>query len=783
VSSASPHNLPLQLTSFVGREREIAEVERLLGTTRLLTLTGAGGSGKTRLASEVAARVWGDYTDGVWLVELAALADPALVPQAVATALGVREAPGRTFTEALVAYLRPRCLLLILDNCEHLVAACAQLAEALLRAVPGLRILATSREALGNSGETAWWVPSLRIPEAELQPRYTPDAKLDAGTSELLAHEAVRLFVERATTARTDFHLTDRNAPAVAEICRRLDGIPLAIELAAARVRVFSVAQIAARLDDRFRLLTGGRRTALPRHQTLRATVDWSYNLLAAPEQALLRRLSVFAGGWTFEAVEAVGAGEGIARYAVLDLLTSLVDKSIAIAEEQRGAVRYRLLETIRQYARDKLREADEAERTQGCHLDYFLRLAEAAEPELRGPSQLAWLDRLEADHDNLRAALEWGLVTDGEAALRVSGALAWFWWVRSYVDEGRRWLARALEAAPGPPAARLRALYGEGWLAHIQRDAPTARRRFEESLAIARELGDRWAEAWVLHHLGRVAYFANDAATARARGEESLAAAEASGDDGLIAWALHLLGLAAHIAADYAAAQAYYDRSLQIRQRLGYQEGISILHHLLGIAAFREGDLVQAHARYREALAINRDLGSPWHVLVLLADFSSLAAAQGQPERAVRLAGAAQAMSEWYQAPPIPLTEALLAEGLALARPALGEAGYAAAWAEGRALSLEQSIAEALAMEAAPPPISPARPAPTRLKAYPAGLTAAEVRVLRLLARGRSTKDIAGELVVTVSTVDRHITHIYDKIGARNRASAASFALKHGLV
>jgi non-specific serine/threonine protein kinase len=362
--NGAPNNLPLPVTSFIGREREIDEVKRLLATTRLLTLTGAGGCGKTRLALEVAADALGAYPDGVWLVELAALADPrsalvpALVPWAVASAVGARERPGSTVTDSLVDHLRTRTLLLVLDNCEHVVGAAAQLVDALLRSCPGLRILATSREALGSAGETTWRVPSLAAP-----PR---SAAGELPLEHLTRYEAVRLFVDRARAALPGFAVTDQSAPALAEICRRLDGIPLAIELAAARVRVFSVEQIAARLDDRFRLLTAGQRTAMPRRRTLRATVDWSYALLSEPERALLRRLSVFAGGWAFEAAEAVAAGDGIHPYAVLDLLAQLVDKSLVIAEELRGAVRYRLLETIRQYARDRLPEAGEAERSEG---------------------------------------------------------------------------------------------------------------------------------------------------------------------------------------------------------------------------------------------------------------------------------------------------------------------------------------------------------------------------------------------------------------------------------
>jgi predicted ATPase/DNA-binding CsgD family transcriptional regulator len=774
---ATPNNLPLQLTSFIGREREIDQVERLLGTTRLLTLTGAGGCGKTRLALQVAATAAtgvapGAYSDGVWLGELAALADPALVPQAVVSALGAREVPGATVTDSLVEYLRDRTVLVVLDNCEHVVGAAAELADALLRNCPGVRILATSREPLGGAGETTWRVPSLAVPPGS----GTDDLALE----QLTAYEAVRLLVDRAVAALPGFAVTAENASALAEICRRLDGIPLAIELAAARVRAFSVEQIAARLDDRFGLLTAGQRTALPRQQTLRAAVDWSYTLLSEPERTLLRRLSVFGGGWTFEAAEAIAASDGIHTHAVLDLLPQLVDKSLVIAEEHRGAARYRLLETIRQYARDRLREAGEADRTRDRHLAYFLALAEESEPKLRGPEDRRYVVRLEEEHANLRLALEWALTRSpgGDTALRLSGALTWFWWLRSYHDEGRRWLARALAATPDRSAARMKALHSAGWLAHHQRHLDVARELLGESLLIARELNDRWTIALVLHHLGRVAYFDEDPATARSLGEDSLAAAEEVGDPWLIAWALHLLGLAAYIAAEYPKARAYYSRSLEIRRELGNQEGIGILLQLLGVVAVRQGDLGRAYELYREGVAVIHLVLGPWGLRMPLAGFAHIAALRGEPRRAVRLGGAAAAQTRSTSTPLIPLFETLLAEGLEMARQALGEEAYAAAWAEGRLLSVEDAIAEALGVEVAMPAAGPTIERAGRV----ADLTASEVEILRRLAGGRTTREIADELVVAVSTVDRHITHIYAKLGVRNRAAATAFALNHGL-
>src|SRR5579884_1260938 len=494
---AFAHNLPVQLTSFIGREKEMEEIKRLLSTAHLLTLTGSGGCGKTRLALQVAADRVEEYADGVWLVELAAIADLGLVPQTVAVALGVSEEPNRPLGETLANYLRPKSLLLVLDNCEHLLTACAQLADTLLRTCPKVRILASSREGLGLLGEALYHVPSLSLPDEKRLPTL----------EQLSQYEAVRLFVERAVLSRPDFAVTAQNAASVVQICSRLDGIPLAIELAAARARALAVEQLAQRLDDRFRLLTGGSRTALPRQQTLRATIDWSYDLLSQAERTLLRRLSVFLGGWTLEAAEAVcadashappraaamGAGEHaaapleagsrenaggpVAAEAVLDLLSRLVDKSLVLVEESAEAeARYRLLETVRQYSRDRLMESEEARDLRCRHRDWFLTLAEGAERRLRGPDQVAWLNRLAQEHDNLRMALEWCRAEEdagAEAGLRLAGALWRFWRVRGYLSEGRERLEAALAQASASErtAQRAKALYGLAALAWGQGD------------------------------------------------------------------------------------------------------------------------------------------------------------------------------------------------------------------------------------------------------------------------------------------------------------------------
>ena len=516
-------NLPAPLTSFIGRAQEMAEVKALLGSARLLSLIGAGGVGKTRLAQETAAGLLdaNAYADGVWVVELAALTDSALVPQSVAATLKLTERPGRTPLDAITDYFVSKQALLILDNCEHLIAACADLAVQLLQRCPGLHLLATSRETLHIPGEVVYRVPSLSFPDPQQLP---PVARL-------LEFEAVRLFVDRTHGALLDFTVTTRNAEPLAQVCQRLDGIPLAIELAAARMNVMSVEQIAARLDDRFHLLTGGSRAALPQHKTLRALIDWSYDLLTEAEQTMLRRLSVFAGGWTLEAAEAIFDFNRTGASSIenpqskiencLDVLTQLVNKSLVTVErEDVEQTRYRLLETIRQYAQDRLLERDEAETTRDRHLNYFLQLAERAEPELRRADQIAWLDRLEMELGNFRAALGWSLQRGcyAEAGLRLAAVLMWFWHIRDHKIEGIDWLERTLlaeacECGVEPRSqertlARSQALNTSGFLLVMQGDLAKQKVLSEESFALARELGPhgRRSMAFALWNLASAA-------------------------------------------------------------------------------------------------------------------------------------------------------------------------------------------------------------------------------------------------------------------------------------
>jgi predicted ATPase/class 3 adenylate cyclase len=696
-SEAPPNNLPAQASSFVGREREIADLERLVAAARLVTLTGPGGTGKTRLALEMAARLLERFPDGAWFVDLAPLTDPRLVWAAAAAALGVREGPARPLDEVLLGHVASRRLLLMLDNCEHVIAESADLAQRLLAAGPEVRVLATSREALAVPGEAAWPVPGLSL----------PDAGQPAGPEAIGHAEAVRLFVERGAAVRPGFALSEENAAAVARVCRRLDGLPLAIELAAARIKALTPEQIAARLDDRFRLLTGGSRTALPRQQTLRAAVDWSYDLLDVPERALLARLAVFAGGWTLEAAEAVCADAVLPADAVLDLLLRLVDKSLVVAEEHGAAARYRMLETIREYAAARLAETGRDEAPRARHAAHYLALAEAAEPGLTGPSERSWLEQLECEHDNLRAAMQWAVASgEGELGLRMGGALWRFWAMRGHLAEGRRRLSALLahpncDALSGSTgAARAKALHAAGTLAAQQGDNGAARSYLEASIAARRVVGARSDLANSLSNLGIVTRSEGDYATARALYAESLAIHRELGNKSGIAHTLANLGLLARFQGDGAAARPLLEESLAIRRELGDPWAIANALNNLAEVALDEGDHASARALLEQSLRINQELGDRRAIAFLLEDFGALAAAQGQAGRALRLVGAAAALRASVGSPLSALEQAKLERALRPTDQALDEPARDALLAEGRATPIEAAVAYALAAD-----------------------------------------------------------------------------------
>lgn len=696
-------NLPAHLTSFIGRERELAAVRRAQASTRLITLTGPGGGGKTRLALALAGELLWAYPHGVWFVNLAPLADAALLPQVVASALEIRTSGPQPLTETLTDVLRARHLLVVLDNCEHLLPACAELVETLLRACPHLEVVATSRESLGIDGEAVWPVPPMAVPS-----RAPGDAELGPRTPDLEASDAVRLFLDRARLRRPAFALTPADAGAVAEICRRLDGMPLAVELAAARVNVLSVAQIADRLHDRFRLLTGGGRTTLPRHRTLRAAMDWSHDLLTGPERAALRALSVFAGGFALEAAEAVCAGVAadgrtavVTAADVLDLLARLVDKSLVIADEHGGVTRYRMLETVREYAAEQLDGAGEATATRERHAAWCLDLAEAALSQRTGPEQTTWMERLTVEHDNLRAGLGWCLADEHGTllGLRLGGVLAWFWEARGHAGEGRRWLEALLaRGGDAPPDVRARALHGAGALASLQGDVDQAARLVEQSLALRRELGDEAAIAHSLNGLGIAVGARGDHTHARALFEESLALARKLADPSRIAISLNNLGIVARQQGDLDQAVARFEEGLKLLRELEDTRSVATTLLNLGNVHLDQGAPDRAAARYRESLSLYRELQDRLGVARCLEGMAEIAGTCGDAGRAGRLCGAAAALRAAIGVQLPVGRRANVERTTAVARAALGEADFTAAWAAGQAMSLEQAIAEALA-------------------------------------------------------------------------------------
>ena len=768
-------NLPISLTSFIGREKDVEHLQNRLAAHRLVTLIGVGGIGKTRLSQQVANQLVDNYADGVWLVEFAALSDPKLVPQSVATVFGLQQGADHSgLVETLIHFLQAKTLLLILDNCEHLLDACAGLADQLLKNCPNLKILATSREALGILGEALYLVPSLTIPNIQ---QLSPIERLKD-------YESIRLFDERAQLVQMEFALTKENAASITQICSRLDGIPLAIELAAVRIQTLSAEQIANQLDQCFHILAGGNRTALPKHQTLQASIAWSYDLLSKPGRVLVRRLAVFAGGWTLEAAEAVCVGDGVEPDDVLDLIMQLTNKSLVIGEREQGQeARYHMLETIRQYASERLLEAGESEQLRNRHLDFFLQWAERAESKLRDPQQLEWLDQLEVENDNLRAALEWSLMRAelGEASLRLASALLLFWNRRGHRSEGRSWLNRALSSRVPPiaNAVRGKALHAAGYLAHYQGDVTIARALLEESvglwralgstgqtglahalatlaetmrwlgnpamarslaseaitlcgaqgehwglayslsslglalrdqedfalalstlhegIALWRDLGDLWGLRLATDNLGEVAMRQGDYQEAQRRYGDGLVLARQLGDRESAMWSLLNLGIVTLNLGDRNRAKAFFEEGFSLFRKLGSKQGQAICLYYFGYLAQFEGDNQAAMTFFKQELALARTTGPLWLGAQALFGLAGVAAASGQASQAARLFGAAEARLEagasYIDAADRRLNERTVADAVAQ----LGEAEFAAARAEGRAMTFEQAADYAL--------------------------------------------------------------------------------------
>jgi predicted ATPase/DNA-binding CsgD family transcriptional regulator len=805
----------------------MVEVKQALTGTRLLTLTGAGGSGKSRLALEAARDLIETYADGVWLIELAPLSDEELVPKAVAEDLEVPERATQSLAETLAEVLRRSELLLILDNCEHLLEATARLVDKLLDSCPHLRIMATSREALRLEGEVRWPVAPLSVPEQ----------KRASSSEELEGYEATRLFVQRAKGRDPSFSLSPQSALAVAEICRKLGGIPLAIELAAATVGTLSLEDISERLEGSLDLLSGGARTAVSRHRTLRGTLDWSHELLSEPERKVFRRLSVFAGGWTLEAAEAVTSGEDIeiegrdSNPPVLALLSGLVEKSLVVAEPtEQGGVRYGLLEPVRQYTLEKLEQSGEAEDIKRSHAGYFLALAEEAEPWLSGSRRAEWFERLEEELDNIRVALSWARARgEAQLSLRLAGALGGFWFWGGHYGEARGWLEEAL-AQEGRTSApvRAKALAAVSSTAWAQTDLDRAKGAAEEGLRLSKEAGiegDRTTfirggtyRAVFLNLLAESYAEARDHERTAKLGQESLMLNRQAGDAQGIAWSLLKLGEASADSGDFERAEKFFAEGLSLARES--DSAYECFHIFLswGATSVVQGDLQQAtrlteealelarergrgfegmlpraldnsawatlvggepqraKAQFEENLTLSKELGDRATIVTSLEGLACVAGANGEALRAARLFGAAEALMEATGYGRAPQESAMVEPYRARARSRLGKAGWDEALAEGRMMSMEAAIDYVLSDEE---PVIATRPStPEHL----AVLTPREMEVLGLVASGITNAQIAEELFISLRTVETHLRSVYHKLGVTSRSAATRFALEHGL-
>ena len=780
-----PTKLPVNRDPLIGREREVAALQRLLrrADVGLVTLTGAGGSGKTRLASDVAASLSEEFPDGVHVISLGPINNPEVVASTVADVLGVKEIGDQPLLASLRSYLRDKQLLLLLDNVEHLLEATPLLAD-LLVDCPGLTVLATSRVVLHISGEHEFPVAPLALPELHDLP--------DVDT--LSRSAAVALFVQRAQAVRPDFTLTAENASVVAEICIRLDGLPLALELAAARLRVLAPRALLARLSNRLEILTGGPRNLPARQKTLRDTITWSHELLTTEEKQLFRRLAPFAGGFTLAAAEAVAGEQREAERTstpttgveILDGIASLVNQSLLQTVASVDEPRFTMLETIREYAVEQLEASGETEAVRQRHARHYLELVEMVEPAFFGGTGTIGLTRLEDEHPNMRAALQATLAGDDpELGLRLAGALTWFWYDHGYLSEGRRWLDTALSGAgAAPSAARAKALIGAGALAHRQYDLHSANELLEAGLCLSRELDDGWHCALALINLGLVAHDQGDYSRALRLHEESLALYRVAENTWGVGMALSNIAWAALFAGDLPRARTVAEEALALRRQLDDTLGTAYTLYTLGRVALEERRAVESRALLAESVDIFRQVGERWGLAACLETLAIAAAARGGggegPLRAARLWGAAEALRESLGAPLTPADQRVHDRFQHAARAQVGEERWRIAWNTGRTMLLDDVLHEALdSSESGRPTQRPSAGA----SGHPAGLTVREVEVLRLVAEGLTNSEVAERLSLSPRTVGQHLRSIYNKLDVGSRTAATRFAIEHHLV
>ena len=758
------------MTSFVGRRGALAQIKGLLGHSRLVTLTGVGGVGKSRTAVEVARQLARTWPDGAWLVELAGLGEPDLLPNAVAAVLGVREQPGRSIHATLAGYLEQRQLLLVLDNCEHLPEASAVLCHDLLRGCPKLLVLATSRQPLGVSGEVTLALAPLDVPADE------PPAT----TASLMRFDGIRLFAERAAAVSPGFVLTDENRDAVVALTQKLEGIPLGLELAAVLVRTLALGDLVERLDDRFSLLNVGTRAALPRHQTLRAAIDWSHDLLSDAERVLWRRLSVFAGGFALDAVEAVCADDLLPARTIVPTLTSLVEKSIVSTDSAAGRGRYRMLETLRQYAHERLQEADEEASLLKAHYDWCAALVcKPAGAWWTGGRQLDWLALMKAEQLNLRAALDTCLRDPGKAQAGLSLAVHLFlhWIVQNSQGEARHYIDGLLAQAPQPSAARAGALFASGFIARGEGDLERAREAYEECrrLALAqgyeRELG--WSIAGMaVQELVQLAAIDGP----RERGgcfrelkshlESAIDLLTRAGENVLRVWAIYLLGDAHACVGDLQRADAKMKQAIALSESVGDVWAGANARARLGIITWQRGELDAARRHLEQAIRVQREMGHRWGMAMSLEGLAYVSASAGQTEKAAYLLGALDTLWRRVGIKLHGFMKAPHDRCVAAAKKSLGEAGFQDSFRRGAKMALGEVLAYALG-EAETAQVDPAQSALQRLSRR-------EIEVARLITGGATNREIAARLFVAERTVKTHIEHILNKLGVGSRAQIA---------